>query len=140
MSQKKSQNVAIGPLAQPKPKNGDENNITNHQALPKLKINDENKHHKLLPDRISIGHRLNRHVTNRSALWMLMWKASCRPIYLLTQPILGNLFSFSLQPINLEANAILYIIWAKPILTAQVKIGSKITFELPDTQNDKIQY
>ena len=34
-SKKRSQNVAIGPLAQPKPKNGDENNVTNHQALPK---------------------------------------------------------------------------------------------------------
>ena len=92
---KMSKNVAIGPLAQPRPKNGDENNVTNHQALPKPKISDENKHHKLLPRRISIRHRLNRYVTIRSA-WVPIWKASCRPIYLLAQPILGTLFSFSL--------------------------------------------
>ena len=32
---KTSKNVAIGPLAQPRPKNSDENNVTNYQPLPK---------------------------------------------------------------------------------------------------------
>ena len=44
---KTSKNVAIGPLAQPKPKNGDENKWHKSsgptQAQPRPKISDENK-------------------------------------------------------------------------------------------------